>query len=330
LYSKAVAYLASDSTGKGTLGMSGSQSLEHFVNDVAKDLPDPVSPNMSAFQRMEQRASGGGRGGRGGAPAPAPAGRGAPAAAPAGGGRGGNRDGEDFRLGPLGSGSDYTPFIHHLGIASLSMSYGGDGGGGGVYHSIYDDPSWYLKFSDGDFTYGRAFAQTFTTVAMRLADADVLPLQFTDLSLTLDSYSRDLQQLAKTTPNAPAFDFAPLDRALAALAQAAKEYDAAFDAASRSGALFQKPAADRAGLNLLLLQSERKAMSETGLPRRPWFQYAFFAPGFYTGYSAKTFPGVREAIEAGNWQEAAEQEKVLVDVLGRVTSQIEAARGKVQ
>jgi N-acetylated-alpha-linked acidic dipeptidase len=314
---KAVAYLASDSTGKGFLGMSGSQSLEHFVNDTAKDIPDPTQANTSVYQRLEQRAAqqaaaGGNGGGRGG------------------GGRGANRDGEDFRLGPLGSGSDYTPFIHHLGIASVSMSYGGEGGGGGVYHSVYDDPSWYLRFSDGDFTYGRTFAQTFNTVSMRLADADVLPLQFTDLSLTLDSYSRDLQTLAKGAPKAPAFDFAPLDKALASLGAAAKDYDAAFVAASQSGALFRKTDADRAVLNLLLLQSERKAMSESGLPRRPWFQYAFYAPGFYTGYSAKTFPGVREAIEAGNWSEAADEEKVLVGVIQRVTAQIQAARARLQ
>ena len=310
---KAVAYLASDSTGKGFLSMAGSQSFEHFVNDVAKDIPDPTT-KTSVYQRLEQRArdqaanAGGGRGS----------------------GRGGTRDGEDFRLGPLGSGSDYTPFIHHLGIASLTLSYGGESGNGGVYHSIYDDPTWYTKFSDGDFTYGRTFAQTFTTVAMRLADADVLPLQFTDLSLTLDSFSRDLQQLAKNAPNAPGFDFAPLDRALVSLKQAAKEYDDAFAAASQSGSVFRKSDAERASLNLLLMQSERKALSESGLPRRPWFQYAFYAPGFYTGYSAKTFPGVREAIEANNWTEAADQEKVLVDVLQRVTAQIQAAREKLQ
>jgi len=318
LYGKAVAYLASDSTSKGFLSMAGSQSLEHFVNDVAKDIPDPTT-KASVYDRLVQRAqTTAGAGGRG-----------APAPAAAAGGRG-NRDGDDFRLGPLGSGSDYTPFIHHLGIATLTLSYGGDGGGGGVYHSIYDDPSWYLRFSDGDFTYGRTFAQTFTTVAMRLADADILPLQFTDLSLTLDSYSRDLQQLAKNTPNAPSFDFAPLDRALTALRDAARLYDEAFAAASASGRLFAKPATERASLNLLLMQTERKALSENGLPRRPWFENVFYAPGFYTGYSAKTFPGVREAIEAGNWTEASDQEKVLVDVLGRVTAQIEAARGKLQ
>jgi N-acetylated-alpha-linked acidic dipeptidase len=312
LYAKAVAYLGSDSTGKGFLGLSGSQSLEHFVNDVARDIPDPTT-GRSVYQRLEQRAQTQAEGGGG-----------------RGGGRGGVKDGDDFRLGPLGSGSDYTPFIHHLGIATLSMSYGGDGGQGGVYHSIYDDPSWYLRFSDGDFTYGRAFAQTFTTTVMRLADADVLPLQFTDLSLTLDSYSRDLQQLAKSAPNAPSFDFAPLDRALASLRLAAREYDDAFAAAAQNGSLFKKTDADRAALNLLLMQSERKALSENGLPRRPWFQNVLYAPGFYTGYAAKTFPGVREAIEANNWTEAADQEKVLVDVLLRMTSQIQAAREKLR
>jgi N-acetylated-alpha-linked acidic dipeptidase len=309
---KAVAYLGSDGTSKGFLGLSGSQSLERFVNDVARDLTDPIT-NTSVYQRLEQRAQtqagGGGRGG---------------------GGRGAVKDGDDFRLGALGSGSDYTPFIHHLGIATLSMSYGGEGGQGGVYHSIYDDPTWYLKFSDGDFVYGRTFAQTFTTTAMRLADADVLPLRFTNLSQTLESYARDLQQLARNTPKAPSFDFAPLEKALQTLHQAAAEYDEAFEAASLNGSVFKKSNADRAGLNLLLRQSERKMLAENGLPRRPWFEHAFYAPGFYTGYAAKTLPGVREAIEANNWTEAADQEKVLVGVIENLATQIRGARAKLQ
>ncbi len=306
---KAVAYIASDGTGRGYLSLSGSHSLERFVNDVSKDITDPVT-NTSVFQRLEQRAQSPPAGGRGGA-------------------RGDAKNGDDFRLGALGSGSDYTPFIHHLGIATLAMSYGGEGGGG-VYHSIYDDPTWYLRFSDGDFAYGRTFAQTFLTTVMRLAGADVLPLRFTNLSQTLEGYARDLQQLAKNAPNAPAFDFAPLDQALKTLAQATGEYDDAFSRASQDGSLFRKSNADRAALNLLLIQSERKMMSETGLPRRPWFQHAFYAPGFYTGYSAKTLPGVREAVEAGNWTEAADQQKVLVNVILNLTTQMRNARARLQ
>jgi N-acetylated-alpha-linked acidic dipeptidase len=309
---KAVAYLASDGTGKGYLGMQGSHSLEHFVNDVAKDITDPTS-NTSVYQRLEERARV----------------QAAEASATGRDGRGGDKDGDDFRLGALGSGSDYTPFIHHLGIATLALSYGGEGGGG-VYHSIYDDPTWYTRFSDGDFTYGRTFAQTFTTTVLRLADADVLPHRFTNLSLTLESYARDLATLAKNRPKAPAFDFAPLDRALQTLHQAATEYDDAFDAASKDGSIYAKSNADRAALNLLLMQSERKMLSETGLPRRSWFEHAFYAPGFYTGYAAKTLPGVREAIEADNWAEAADQQKVLVNVIGNLTTQIRNARARLR
>jgi N-acetylated-alpha-linked acidic dipeptidase len=308
---KAVAYLASDGTGKGYLSLSGSHSLERFVNDVARDLTDPVT-KTSVYQRLEDRARTQAEGGTGR------------------GGRPPEKDGDDFRLGALGSGSDYTPFIHHLGIATLAMSYGGETGQGGVYHSIYDDPTWYLRFSDGDFTYGRTFAQTFTTTAMRLADADVIPLRFTNLSQTLESYARDVEQLARNVPSAPAFDFAPLDKALETLHAAATDYDDALVAAAADGGIFRKSAADRAGLNLLLMQSERKMLAESGLPRRPWFEHAFYAPGFYTGYAAKTLPGVREAIEARNWTEAADQEKVLVGAIENLTTQIKSARGKLR
>ena len=304
---KAVAYIASDGTGKGYLQLSGSHSLERFVNDVARDITDPTS-NTSVFERLEQRAKSQAASGRAG---------------------GGTKDGDDFRLTALGSGSDFTPFIHHLGIATLSMGYGGDGGGG-VYHSIYDDPSWYLKFSDGDFAYGRTFAQTFATTAMRLASADVLPFRFTNLSQTLEGYVGELKLLVKNAPQAPAFDFAPLDGALATLARATTDYDEAFEKGSADGSLLRKTNAERAGLNLLLMQSERKMLSETGLPRRPWFEHAFYAPGFYTGYSAKTLPGVREAIEAGNWSEAADQQKVLVNVIGNLTTQLRNARARLQ
>ena len=277
---KAVAYLASDGTGKGYLGLQGSHSLERFVNDIARDIEDPVT-KTSVFQRLQDRARQQRETGESG-------------------GRGNAMDGDDFRLGPLGSGSDYTPFIHHLGIATLAMGYSGDGGQGGVYHSIYDDPTWYLRFSDGDFAYGRTFAQTFATTVLRLAGADVLPFRFTNLSQTLDGYVGEVKELVKKAPKAPAVDFGALDQAMATLRQAATDYDGALAAAAQDGRLFTRSDADRAALNMILMQSERKMLNEEGLPRRPWFQHAFYAPGFYTGYAAKTLPGVREAIEAGD------------------------------
>ena len=131
-------------------------------------------------------------------------------------------------------------------------------------------------------------------------------------------------------PKAPAFDFSALDQALATLQQAAAEFDQALASAVQSGAVFTKSASDRAALNMTLMQSERKMLNEDGLPRRPWFQHAFYAPGFYTGYAAKTLPGVREAIEAGDWKEAADQQKILVNVIGNLTAQIRSARVKLQ
>jgi N-acetylated-alpha-linked acidic dipeptidase len=157
----------------------------------------------------------------------------------------------------------------------------------------------------------------------------VLPFRFTNLSQTLESYAGDLKQLVKNAPAAPAFDFGPLDEALRTLQQAATGFDDALAAAAQNGSLFSKSDADRAALNMILIQSERKMLNEEGLPRRPWFQHAFYAPGFYTGYAAKTLPGVREAIEAGDWREAAAQQKALVGVIGNLTAQLRSARSKL-
>ncbi|OYV66384.1 MAG: folate hydrolase, partial [Gemmatimonadetes bacterium 21-71-4] len=174
----AVAYINTDGNGRGYLGMSGSHSLEDFINGVAKDVTDPES-HVSVWARdrarMEvARAAGGGRGGRGAA---------------------GNAAGNgDLPIGALGSGSDYTPFLQHLGIASLNLGFGGEDQGG-VYHSIYDDFYWYTHFSDTSFVYGRALAQTVGRAVMRLADADVLPFVFTNLARTATGYARELQAL---------------------------------------------------------------------------------------------------------------------------------------
>jgi N-acetylated-alpha-linked acidic dipeptidase len=236
----------------------------------------------------------------------------------------------DLRIGALGSGSDYTAFIDHLGVASLNFGYGGEGGGGGVYHSIYDDFYWYTHFADTDFSYGRALAQTAGTAVIRLADAGVLPFQFTDFSDTVRTYIEEIKQFAtaqraqieeqnleleegafqaaadprktfvppSNQPVPPHFNFAPLDNALDLLTLSAKRYETA--------RLKAQPAAEQA-VNAKLIQSERKLTDPAGLPGRPWFQHMIYAPGFYTGYGVKTIPGVREAIEQKRWQEADEQ-----------------------
>jgi N-acetylated-alpha-linked acidic dipeptidase len=230
----------------------------------------------------------------------------------------------------LGSGSDYTAFLHHLGIASVNMGYGGEDQGGGQYHSVYDDFYWYTHFQDTDFVYGRALAQTAGTMMMRMADADVIPFQFGDLADTIRTYVSSVKRLTDTMraeikernteiadgvykaledPKkkriAPAVEalppylnFAPLDQATDDLATASAEYDKAFTANA-----LKAPAT----LNLQLIQTERVFLDPGGLPNRPWFQNMMYAPGFYTGYGVKTLPAAREAIEQKQWKDADTQ-----------------------
>ena len=315
LRSHTVAYINSDGNGRGYLSMGGSHSLENFINSVARDIEDPEK-KISVLKRDQLKAI---------SDAKTPEDRKAV------------RDRADLRIDALGSGSDWTVFLDHLGIASLDLSYG-DEDGGGIYHSIYDDFYWYTHFSDTDFTYGRALSQTAGTAVMRLADADLLPYNFTGLADTIHRYLDELQKLlqskqdevternqeieegvfsaiadpkkvsiappAETVP--PHLNFAPLQNAADTLTHSAERYQKALDKASHDGELSVSPTALQA-LNEKLMQSERKLASPEGLPGRPWFQHLIYAPGAYTGYGVKTIPGVREAIEQKKWQEADEQ-----------------------
>jgi N-acetylated-alpha-linked acidic dipeptidase len=307
LVKHAVAYINSDSNGRGFLGASGSHTLENFVNGVMKDIEDPET-KLTLWKREQLRGI-----------ARSSADR-----------KRELRNRPDLRIEALGSGSDYTAFIDHLGVASLNLGFGGEGAGGGVYHSIYDDFYWYTHFSDTDFVYGRALAQTAGTAVIRLADAELLPFQFSDLGDTLAGYVEDLKRLAtdqrtqieeqnreieegafsasadprKTyvpptkQPVPPRLNFAPLENGLDLLLASARNYDAARQKA--------RPANFQA-VNAKLIESERKLTDSAGLPGRPWFRHMIYAPGFYTGYGVKTIPGVREAIEQKRWQEADEQ-----------------------
>jgi N-acetylated-alpha-linked acidic dipeptidase len=281
--------------------------LENFVNSVTKDIDDPET-KMPVGKRQRLVAI-------------------SRAAADA---RGELRNRPDIRMEALGSGSDYTAFIHHLGIASINLGYGGEDQGGGQYHSVYDDFYWYTHFQDTDFVYGRALAQTAGTMMMRMADADVIPLQFGDLADTIRTYVTGVKKLADTmraeikernteiadgvykaledpkkkrvAPDVeavpPYLNFAPLDQAMDDLTTAAAEYDKAFTA----NALKAPPA-----LNLQLIQSERAFLDPAGLPNRPWFQNMMYAPGFYTGYGVKTLPAARETIEQKQWKDVDAQ-----------------------
>jgi N-acetylated-alpha-linked acidic dipeptidase len=307
LQQHAVAYINSDGNGRGFLETSGSHSLENFMNGVMKDIQDPET-KAAVWKRSQLRQI------QNSAPEK----------------RREVRTRADLRIGALGSGSDYTAFIDHLGVASLNIGYGGEGGGGGVYHSIYDDFYWYTHFADTDFTYGRALAQTAGTAMIRLADADLLPFQFGDFSDTVRTYIDELKRLdteqrehaeelnreidegmftatadpripyvpPSKQPVPPHLNFAPLENAIEVLAQSAQHYDAARQKANASNVK---------AVNAKLIESERRLTDAAGLPGRPWFRHMIYAPGFYTGYGVKTIPGVREAIEQKRWQEADQQ-----------------------
>ncbi len=322
---RAAVYVNSDSNGRGYLGMGGSHSLEAFVNDVARGVRDPEkgisvwkreqlhrlrdAPSDEARQELRQRA--------------------------------------DLRIGAVGAGSDYGSFLDHLGIASLDLGFSGEDGGG-VYHSAYDDVTWYTRFDDPDFAYGKALAQTAGTAVLRLADAELLPFQFGDFADTMRLYVGELEKLLADTraraaeldrelaegvfaatsdparpsvppapePLPPALDFAPLSGAYDTLTRSAARYDSAAAAALDDGG--KAPAAEvLKAVDRDLIASERTLTSPDGLPGRPWYRHLIYAPGVYTGYAVKTMAGVREAIEGGRWEEAQRE-------IGRVAAALAA------
>jgi N-acetylated-alpha-linked acidic dipeptidase len=310
LRAHAVAYLNSDTNSRGYLGIEGSHSLEKFLNGVAMDVEDPEAGVSSWRRTQASRLLDGTPESRREA-----------------------REREDLRIGALGSGSDYSSFLDHLGIASMNLGYGGEDDGG-IYHSIYDSFYWYTHFSDTSFVYGKALAQAAGITVLRLANADLLPFAFSNLSETAQTYVKDLQTLRdkraeqiaernkqieeglyKFTSDprdpvlaprredpAPQLNFAPLLNALDSLDHAASRYDRAY-----ATAVAQGRATNAKVINQRLIQAERALTSAEGLKNRPWYVHMLYAPGFYTGYGVKTIPGVREAIEQGQWQEADQE-----------------------
>src|SRR5579864_6814603 len=319
----AAIYINTDGNGRGVLEMGGSHTLEQFINGVARDIEDPET-KLTVWQRLHLSQL---------------------AAAKSADERKELRQRPDWRIEALGSGTDFTAFIDHLGIASLNVGYGGEDEQG-IYHSIYDDFFWYTHFSDTDFVYGRALSQTIGTSVMRLADAEILPLDFSDLADTVQKYTKELQKLLEDRQNEirerdqeldegvfkatfdprhptvappkeeipPHLNFAPMQNAADALTRSAEHYLKALQ--HRQTELAQADASQLRSLNEKLIESERKLTNEDGLPRRPWYKHLLYAPGIYTGYDVKTVPSVREGIEQKRYAEA-EQE------IGRVAKALE-------
>jgi N-acetylated-alpha-linked acidic dipeptidase len=255
----------------------------------------------------------------------------------------------DLRIFALGSGSDYTPFLQHLGVASLNMGFGGEDGGGS-YHSVYDSFDHYTRFGDFDFAYGVALAKVCGRTVLRLANADTLPFEFTNFAETVNGYSNEVMKLTdsmreetemmnqlidngmlknvqnpketfivpKKKPDVPKLNFAPLQNAVALLQESAEN----FQTASKNKNLSPE---QRKKLDAILLKSERFLLNSKGLPRRDWFKHQIYAPGFYTGYGVKTLPGIREAIEQRNWKEADEQIKITAKIIESFAAEIDRA-----
>jgi len=302
---KLVTYINSDSNGKGRLGAGGSHSLEEFVQEIARDIHDPQSNKPLLTEVLEHASHPGGSAAKTG---PQPPGSLENASGP-----------NEFHISPLGSGSDYTPFLQHLGIATLDVRFGGEGGGG-VYHSIYDDFYWYSHFSDTTFVYGRTLAQVMVTAVMRLGDAPVLPFEFTRFTATVNRY---LDEIQKIRNDKKPVDLADVRKEVGHLEQTAKTFDADYSGAATK--LAAAPAAKLDQMNQLLFHSERDLTLDPGLPGRPWFRHRIYAPGMYTGYAVKTLPGIREAVEAGRMDEAQTQARQLTDVLRTLDTHLEQA-----
>ncbi len=303
LREKAVVYINSDSTGKGWLGASGSPSLQVLMTGVARDVLDPAS-DATVLEALRTREIDQAKSDEAKKKIQA-------------------RQG--LELGALGSGSDYTVFLDFLNVASLNLGYGGDGGGG-VYHSIDDTFAWYTRFSDAEFAYGVTLSQTIGTTILRLADATVLPFQFTDYATTIGTYVDELEELRRNQPDAPPLDLKPLRDANAGLVAAAGAYEAALEGLGRVPAATLADRKDQlAALNQLLYTTERRLGYEKGLPRRGWFKHLIYAPGFYTGYGVKTLPGIREGIEERSWDEARAYVPIVAGAIAAMADQVQQA-----
>jgi N-acetylated-alpha-linked acidic dipeptidase len=317
LQKKTVAYLNSDGNSRGFVGFSGSHALEQFFNEIATDVMDPQT-GVSVSDRRYARTL-------------AEADRNAKAKMI------GNKY---MKIGALGAGSDYSPFFQHLGIPSANIGYGGEGNGG-EYHSIYDSYDHFTRFKDPGFKYGSALAKTTGRAMMRLANADVLPFEYSILVNTIAEYLADLKSMTdqmridtdvenklikekiydlakdptigfaspKAKETVPYLDFSKIDNAMVQVKSSAEALKTNLIAAEKMDP------SKLVSLNKILFQSEQELLFSKGLPRRPWYKHMIYAPGFYTGYGVKTIPAVREGIEERNWKEAQEYIEIVASTL---------------
>ncbi|MGN6195123.1 MAG: transferrin receptor-like dimerization domain-containing protein [Ginsengibacter sp.] len=309
LQQKAVVYINSDNNERGYFYAEGSHALEPLIDQISKTVIDPQT-NVSLFDRRKAHEM---------------------VSTTNTDARKKILDEKEMKLGAMGSGSDYSSFIQHAGIPSLDLGFGGEGSGG-EYHSIYDDYYDFTHFKDPGFHYEVALAQTAGRAVLRMANADVLPFDFTHLYNTINGYADELNKLLNDSREStaienkiiqsgdykvgedptkkfiapvakaavPYLDFSPLQNALVELKKSADSLKVVFQNKIKSNSV-------SAAFNQSLYQAEQQLLNENGLPRRAWYKHTIYAPGFYTGYGVKTMPGIREAIEQREWKEAQEQ-----------------------
>jgi N-acetylated-alpha-linked acidic dipeptidase len=325
-----IAYINSDSNSRGFFSAQGSQTLEKFINQIARDVEDPFK-KVSVLERRRARVMV----------------EGSPEDVKEA------RSREDIRVPAIGSGSDYTPFIQYAGIASLNIGYG-DEEEYGQYHSIYDSFDHYTRFMDPDFDYGVALTKTGGRTVLRLANAEILPFEFNGISESIEKYVNDLKDHTKKmreetdeknlriknkeydlyfdpkkTFVAPAvkdpvpyLNFAPLENAASILKRSAENYKRGYGTAVESGKISNEAIRK---LNGILMQSERALTRKEGLPGRPWWQHQIYAPGVYTGYAAKPLPSISEAIDQRKWKVAEEQIVVVAETVEKFAGEIDRA-----
>ena len=323
----AVAYLNTDGSARGFVSVGGSHVLERYLNQVIEDVDDPLlKVSLKDRLRAHQLVEGDEQD------------------------KTDAKDREDLRIFPMGSGSDYTPFLQHLGIASANVSFGGEGDDGS-YHTLYDTYEHYTKFRDPGLAYGAALAKVTGRAALRLANAPRLPFEFKGFADNVALYVDEIEKLADDmrtqteTANGmiedgtyalamnphksfgppiakdpvPHFNFAPLRNALDRLERAAD----AFDDAAKGNTVASEE------INRLLYTSERLLTRNEGLDGREWYKHHIYAPGFYTGYGVKTIPGVREAIEQREYGKVEPQIEIAAAVLNAMAERIESLTVKL-
>lgn len=321
LQQKAIIYINSDGNDRGFLSAEGSHALEPLMDEISKTVIDPQT-NVSVFERRKAHRA---------------------LIATSTDAKKKILDEKQLKLGAMGSGSDYSSFIQHAGIPALNLSYRREGSTG-EYHSTYDSYYNFITFKDPGFKYEVALSQTAGRAVLRMANADVLPFDFTHLYNTINGYSDELISLLKDSRESteiqnqiinsggykigedpaknfisptvksevPYLDFSPLQNALVELKKSADSLKVVFKNKIKNNSA-------SVAFNKSLYQAEQQLLSEKGLPRRAWYRHTIYAPGFYTGYGVKTMPGIREAIEQRNWKEAQEQINVDAKAITRLS-----------